>query len=192
MGIRLVQVQNLPQNHIPDLELARELVRTGRYEDIELLFDNTPGVLSELIRTAFVPKSGSRFIVADFSAIEARVLSWLAEERWRLEVFASHGKIYEASASQMFHVPIEQITKGSPLRQKGKISELALGCGGGVGALKAMGALDMGVGEDELPEPGQLVARSQSPHRTVLVGYRRCSSKGSQRAHLDQGGANRP
>lgn len=148
---RLVQVQNLPQNHIPDLELARELVRTGRYEDIELLFDNTPGVLSELIRTAFVPKSGSRFIVADFSAIEARVLSWLAEERWRLEVFASHGKIYEASASQMFHVPIEQITKGSPLRQKGKISELALGYGGGVGALKAMGALDMGVGEVELP-----------------------------------------
>lgn len=133
------------------MELARELVRTGRYEDIELLFDNTPGVLSELIRTAFVPKSGSRFIVADFSAIEARVLSWLAEERWRLEVFASHGKIYEASASQMFHVPIEQITKGSPLRQKGKISELALGYGGGVGALKAMGALDMGVGEDELP-----------------------------------------
>ena len=96
-------------------------------------------------------KSGSRFIVADFSAIEARVLSWLAEERWRLEVFASHGKIYEASASQMFHVPIEQITKGSPLRQKGKISELALGYGGGVGALKAMGALDMGVGEVELP-----------------------------------------
>ena len=148
---RLVQVQNLPQNHMPDLELARELVRTGRYEDIELLFDNTPGVLSELIRTAFVPKSGSRFIVADFSAIEARVLSWLADERWRLDVFASHGKIYEASASQMFHVPIEQITKGSPLRQKGKISELALGYGGGVGALKAMGALDMGVDEDELP-----------------------------------------
>lgn len=148
---RLVQVQNLPQNHIPDLELARELVRTGCYEDIELLFDNTPGVLSELIRTAFIPESGSRFLVADFSAIEARVLSWLAEERWRLKVFASHGKIYEASASQMFHVPIEQITKGSPLRQKGKISELALGYGGGVGALKAMGALDMGVDEDELP-----------------------------------------
>lgn len=148
---RLVQVQNLPQNHLPDLELARELVRTGRYEDVELLFDNTPGVLSELIRTAFVPKAGCRFIVADFSAIEARVLSWLAGEQWRMEVFASHGKIYEASASQMFHVPIEEITKGSPLRQKGKISELALGYGGGVGALKAMGALDMGVPEDELP-----------------------------------------
>lgn len=148
---RLVQVQNLPQNHLPDLELARELVRTGRYEDVELLFDNTPGVLSELIRTAFVPKAGCRFIVSDFSAIEARVLSWLAGEQWRMDVFASHGKIYEASASQMFHVPIEEITKGSPLRQKGKISELALGYGGGVGALKAMGALDMGVPEDELP-----------------------------------------
>ena len=148
---RLVQVQNLPQNHLSDLELARELVRTGRYEDVELLFDNTPGVLSELIRTAFVPKAGCRFIVSDFSAIEARVLSWLAGEQWRMDVFASHGKIYEASASQMFHVPIEEITKGSPLRQKGKISELALGYGGGVGALKAMGALDMGVPEDELP-----------------------------------------
>lgn len=148
---KLVQVQNLPQNHLPDLELARELVRSGRYEDVELLYDSTPGVLSELIRTAFVPKNGCRFIVADFSAIEARVLSWLAGEQWRMEVFASHGKIYEASASQMFHVPIEQITKGSPLRQKGKISELALGYGGGVGALKAMGALDMGVPEDELP-----------------------------------------
>ena len=146
-----MQVQNLPQNHLPDLELARELVRTGRYEDVELLFDNTPGVLSELIRTAFVPKAGCRFIVSDFSAIEARVLSWLAGEQWRMDVFASHGKIYEASASQMFHVPIEEITKGSPLRQKGKISELALGYGGGVGALKAMGALDMGVPEDELP-----------------------------------------
>lgn len=148
---RLVQVQNLPQNHLPDLELARELVRAGRYEDVELFYDNTPGVLSELIRTAFVPKEGYRFIVADFSAIEARVLSWLAGEQWRMDVFASHGKIYEASASQMFHVPIEEITKGSPLRQKGKISELALGYGGGVGALKAMGALDMGVPEDELP-----------------------------------------
>ena len=141
----------LSKTSVKKYEAIKRSVRTGRDEDIELLFDNTPGVLSELIRTAFVPKSGSRFIVADFSAIEARVLSWLAEERWRLEVFASHGKIYEASASQMFHVPIEQITKGSPLRQKGKISELALGYGGGVGALKAMGALDMGVGEVELP-----------------------------------------
>jgi DNA polymerase len=147
---RLVQVQNLPQNHLEDLKLARDLVKEGRFEDIELLFGNTPGVLSELIRTAFVPKEGHRFIVADFSAIEARVISWLAREKWRLEVFASHGKIYEAAASMMFHVPIEEVTKGSPLRQKGKISELACGYGGGVGALKAMGALEMGVEEDEL------------------------------------------
>jgi DNA polymerase len=147
---RLVQVQNLPQNHLEDLTLARDLVKEGRFEDIELLFGNIPGVLSELIRTAFVPKEGHRFIVADFSAIEARVISWLAGEKWRLEVFASHGKIYEAAASMMFHVPIEEVTKGSPLRQKGKISELACGYGGGVGALKAMGALEMGVEEDEL------------------------------------------
>jgi DNA polymerase len=147
---RLVQVQNLPQNHLEDLKLARDLVKEGRFEDIELLFGNTPGVLSELIRTAFVPKEGHRFILADFSAIEARVISWLAGEKWRLEVFASHGKIYEAAASMMFHVPIEEVTKGSPLRQKGKISELACGYGGGVGALKAMGALEMGVEEDEL------------------------------------------
>ncbi|MGS0746180.1 DNA polymerase [Syntrophomonas erecta subsp. sporosyntropha] len=147
---RLVQVQNLPQNHLEDLKLARDLVKEGRFEDIELLFGNTPGVLSELIRTAFVPKEGHRFIVADFSAIEARVISWLAGEKWRLEVFASHGKIYEAAASMMFHVPIEEVTKGSPLRQKGKISELACGYGGGVVALKSMGALEMGVEEDEL------------------------------------------
>jgi DNA polymerase len=147
---RLVQVQNLPQNHLVDLKLARDLVKEGRFDDLQMLFGNTPGVLSELIRTAFVPKEGHRFIVADFSAIEARVLSWLAGEKWRLEVFQSHGKIYEASASQMFHVPIEEITKGSPLRQKGKIAELACGYGGGVGALKSMGALDMGVEENEL------------------------------------------
>jgi len=147
---RLVQVQNLPQNHLVDLKLARDLVKEGRFDDLQMLFGNTPGVLSELIRTAFIPKDGHRFIVADFSAIEARVLSWLAGEKWRLEVFQSHGKIYEASASQMFHVPIEEITKGSPLRQKGKISELACGYGGGVGALKSMGALEMGVEENEL------------------------------------------
>ena len=147
---RLVQVQNLPQNHLVDLKLARDLVKEGRFDDLQMLFGNTPGVLSELIRTAFIPKEGHRFIVADFSAIEARVLSWLAGEKWRLEVFQSHGKIYEASASQMFHVPLEEITKGSPLRQKGKISELACGYGGGVGALKSMGALEMGVEENEL------------------------------------------
>lgn len=147
---RLVQVQNLPQNHLQDLKLARDLVKEGDFEDLELLFGNTPGVLSELIRTAFVPKKDHRFIVADFSAIEARVISWLAGEKWRIEVFSSHGKIYEASASMMFHVPIEEVTKGSPLRQKGKVSELACGYGGGVGALKAMGALEMGVEEYEL------------------------------------------
>ena len=147
---RLVQVQNLPQNHLVDLKLASDLVKEGRFDDLQMLFGNTPGVLSELIRTAFIPKEGHRFIVADFSAIEARVLSWLAGEKWRLEVFQSHGKIYEASASQMFHVPIDEITKGSPLRQKGKISELACGYGGGVGALKSMGALEMGVEEHEL------------------------------------------
>jgi len=147
---RLVQVQNLPQNHLVDLKLARDLVKEGRFDDLQMLFGNTPGVLSELIRTAFIPKEGHRFIVADFSAIEARVLSWLAGEKWRLEVFQSHGKIYEASASQMFHVPLDEITKGSPLRQKGKIAELACGYGGGVGALKSMGALEMGVEENEL------------------------------------------
>jgi DNA polymerase len=147
---RHVQVQNLPQNHLPDLEQARQLVKLGQYEMLEVLYDTVPEVLSELIRTAFIPKPGQQFIVADFSAIEARVIAWLAGEAWRNEVFATHGRIYEASASQMFHVPLEEITKGSPLRQKGKISELALGYGGSVGALKAMGALDMGVSEDEL------------------------------------------
>ena len=162
---RLVQVQNLPQNHLQDLGLARSLVKEGRFEDVEMLYDSTPGVLSELIRTAFVPEPGCRFVVADFSAIEARVLAWLAGERWRLEVFSSHGKIYEASASAMFHVPIEEVTKGSTLRQKGKIAELGLGYGGAAGALVSMGALDMGLSEDDLPS---LVAawRRANPHIT--------------------------
>ena len=162
---RLVQVQNLPQNHLPDLELARGLVREGRFEDLELFYGSTPEVLSELIRTAFVPEAGCRFVVADFSAIEARVLAWLAGERWRLEVFSSHGKIYEASAATMFHVPVEEVTKGSPLRQKGKIAELGLGYGGAAGALISMGALDMGLSEEELPS---LVAvwRRANPHIT--------------------------
>lgn len=147
---RLIQVQNLPQNHLSDLEQARCLVRGGHFDALEILYDSIPGVLSELIRTAFVPKKGYKFIVADFSAIEARVIAWLAGETWRNEVFATHGKIYEASASQMFKVPLEEVTKGSPLRQKGKIAELALGYGGSVGALKAMGALDMGLTEEEL------------------------------------------
>lgn len=162
---RLVQVQNLPQNHIEDLELARGLVKEGRFEDVEMLYDSTPKVLSELIRTAFVPEPGYRFVVADFSAIEARVLAWLAGERWRLEVFSSHGKIYEASASAMFHVPIEEVTKGSPLRQKGKIAELGLGYGGAAGALVSMGALDMGLSEDDLP-PLVAAWRRANPHIT--------------------------
>lgn len=147
---RLIQVQNLPQNHLPDLEQVRSLVRSGQFEALEMLYNSVPGVLSELIRTAFIPQEGFKFIVADFSAIEARVIAWLAGEAWRNEVFATHGKIYEASAAQMFRVPIEEVTKGSPLRQKGKIAELALGYGGSVGALKAMGALDMGLSEEEL------------------------------------------
>ena len=162
---RLVQIQNLPQNHLPDLELARDLVKQGRFEDIELLYDSTPNVLSELIRTAFIPKPGCRFVVADFSAIEARVLAWLSGEQWRLDVFTSHGKIYEASASAMFHVPMEEITKGSPLRQKGKLAELGLGFGGAAGALISMGALDMGLTEDELP-PLVAAWRKANPHIT--------------------------
>jgi len=147
---RLIQVQNLPQNHLPDLEQARSLIRSGQFDAAEMLYDSVPSVLSELIRTAFIPQSGFKFIVADFSAIEARVIAWLAGETWRNEVFATHGKIYEASAAQMFHVHIEEVTKGSPLRQKGKIAELALGYGGSVGALTAMGALEMGLSEEEL------------------------------------------
>ncbi|MDD3888733.1 MAG: DNA polymerase [Syntrophomonadaceae bacterium] len=147
---RLIQVQNLPQNHLPDLEQARSLIRSGLFDAAEMLYDSVPSVLSELIRTAFIPQAGCKFIVADFSAIEARVIAWLAGETWRNEVFATHGKIYEASAEQMFHVPIEEVTKGSPLRQKGKIAELALGYGGSVGALTAMSAFEMGLPEEEL------------------------------------------
>ena len=162
---KIVQIQNLPKNYIPDLELARDLVKQGRFEDIELLYDSTPNVLSELIRTAFIPKPGCRFVVADFSAIEARVLAWLSGEQWRLDVFTSHGKIYEASASSMFHVPMEEITKGSPLRQKGKLAELGLGFGGAAGALISMGALDMGLTEEELP-PLVAAWRKANPHIT--------------------------
>ena len=160
---RLVQIQNLPQNHIPDLALARELVKAGRYADIEALYESTPNVLSELIRTAFVPRPGCRFIVADFSAIEARVIAWLAGEQWRLEVFEGGGDIYCASASKMFHVPVEKHGQNSHLRQKGKIAELALGYGGAVGALTAMGALEMGLAEEELP-PLVRQWREANPH----------------------------
>ena len=147
---RLIQVQNLPQNHLPDLEQARTLVKKGFYNDIEMLYDFVPFVLSELIRTAFVPKPGCRFYVADFAAIEARVIAWLAGESWRQDVFANGGDIYCASASQMFHVPVEKNGVNGHLRQKGKIAELALGYGGSVGALKAMGAVQMGIDESEL------------------------------------------
>ncbi|MCI6921464.1 MAG: DNA polymerase [Lachnospiraceae bacterium] len=162
---RLVQIHNLPQNHMEDLELARSLVKEGRFDLVELLYPSTPEVLSELIRTAFVAKSGCRFIISDFSAIEARVLAWMSGEAWRLRVFSTHGKIYEASASAMFGVPIEEIGKTSPLRQKGKIAELALGYGGSVGALVSMGATKMGLSEEELPD---LVSqwRLANPHIT--------------------------
>lgn len=145
-----VQLQNLPQNHIPDLEQARELVKCGDYTALEMLYEDIPDTLSQLIRTAFVPQNGCKFIVADFSAIEARVLSWLSGEKWRSEVFRTGGDIYCASASQMFGVPVEKHGMNGHLRQKGKIAELALGYGGSVGALKAMGALEMGLAEDEL------------------------------------------
>lgn len=162
---RLVQVQNLPQNHIPDLELARSLVKEQRFEDLNLLYDSTPEVLSELIRTAFVPKPGCRFIVADFSAIEARVLAWFAGEQWRLDTFAEGGDIYCASASKMFGVPVVKHGVNGHLRQKGKIAELALGYGGAVGALTSMGALDMGMQEDEL-QPLVSQWRNSNPHIT--------------------------
>ena len=160
---RLIQLQNLPQNHIPDLKQARNLVRSGNFAALEMLYESVPNVLSELIRTSFIPKSGCKFIVADFSAIEARVIAWLAGERWRQAVFESGGDIYCASASQMFHVPVEKSGVNGHLRQKGKIAELALGYGGSVGALKAMGALEMGLEEDELP-PLVSAWRSSNPN----------------------------
>ena len=147
---RIIQLQNLPQNHMEDLEQARGLVRNGDYEALSMLYDSVPNVLSELIRTAFVAREGNKFAVADFSAIEARVLSWLAGETWRTEVFVNNGDIYCASASAMFGVPVEKHGQNSHLRQKGKIAELALGYGGSVGALKSMGAIEMGLAEEEL------------------------------------------
>ena len=147
---RMIQLQNLPQNHMPDLEQARGLVESGNHAAVELLYDDIPDTLSQLIRTAFVPRPGMKFVVADFSAIEARVLSHLAKENWRTEVFANNGDIYCASASAMFGVPVEKHGVNGNLRQKGKIAELALGYGGSVGALKAMGALEMGLDEEEL------------------------------------------
>lgn len=148
---RNIQLQNLPQNHLPDLAEARALVRQDNYEALKILYGDVPDTLSQLIRTAFIPKDGTQFLVADFSAIEARVIAWFAGETWRQKVFESGGDIYCASASQMFKVPVEKHGINGYLRQKGKIAELALGYGGSVGALKAMGAIEMGLSEDELP-----------------------------------------
>ena len=159
---RLIQLQNLPQNHISDLVQARALVRGGNYEALSMLYEDIPDTLSQLIRTAFVPQDGRKFIVADFSAIEARVIAWFAGERWRLKVFEDGGDIYCASASQMFHVPVEKHGVNGHLRQKGKIAELALGYGGSVGALKSMGALEMGLAEEEL-QPLVNAWRSSNP-----------------------------
>ncbi len=164
---RLVQLQNLPQNHMPDLEQARALVRSGDYEMLDMLYDDIPDTLSQLIRTAFIPKPGTKFYVADFSAIEARVIAWFAGEQWRTKVFEEGGDIYCASASQMFKVPVEKHGVNGHLRQKGKIAELALGYGGSVGALKSMGALDMGLAEEEL-QPLVDAWRQSNPH---IVSY---------------------
>lgn len=166
---RLVQVQNLPRNYLQDLELARDTLKSGDYEMLEMLFDNVPDTLSQLIRTAFIPEEGERFIIADFSAIEARVIAWLAGEQWRLDVFNTHGKIYEASAAQMFKVPIESIGKGSDLRQKGKVAELALGYQGGPNALISMGALDMGIPQEELQ--GLVDAWRKANQKIVQLWY---------------------
>ena len=160
---KIVQIQNLPKNYIPDLELARELVKQGRFEDIELLYDSTPNVLSELIRTAFIPKPGCRFVVADFSAIEARVMGWLSGEEWVLDVFRGDGKLYEMTASRMFGIPMAEIGKGSSERAKGKVASLACQYGGSTGALISMGALDMGLTEVELP-PLVAAWRKANPH----------------------------
>lgn len=165
---RLVQLQNLPRNYLKTLDYARELIKQKNYNGIRFLYGNVPDTLSQLIRTAFIPSEGNKFVVADFSAIEARVIAWLAGEQWVNEVFATHGRIYEATASQMFHVPIEKIQKGNPeysLRQKGKVATLALGYQGGVNALIAMGALNMGIPEEELPD---IVQRWRQTNRRIV------------------------
>ena len=164
---RIVQLQNLPQNHLPDLELARELTKAGDEDGLHLLFGSVPNTLSELIRTALIPDPGKTFVVADFSAIEARIVAWLADEQWRLDVFAAGQDIYCASASRMFGLPVEKHGVNGHLRQKGKIAELALGYGGSVGALKAMGAVEMGLKEDEL-KPLVDAWREANPGITAL------------------------
>lgn len=165
---RLVQMQNLPRNYLGTLDEARKIVKQKNYEGLRLIYGNVPDTLSQLIRTAFIPSDGNKFVVADFSAIEARVIAWLAGEQWVNEVFATHGKIYEATASQMFHVPVEKIKKGNPeysLRQKGKVATLALGYQGGTSALIAMGALNMGLTEEELPD---IVLRWRNANRRIV------------------------
>lgn len=165
---RLVQLHNLPRNYLETLEIARNLVKQKKIDAVKVIYGNVPDTLSQLIRTAFIPSEGHTFVVADFSAIEARVIAWMAGEQWRQDVFATHGKIYEASASQMFGVPLELIKKGNPeyaLRQKGKIAELALGYQGAAGALVQMGALSMGLGEDDLPD---IVRRWRAANRRIV------------------------
>ena len=164
---RLVQLQNLPRNYLKTLDIARKLAKQKNYEGLRMLYGNVPDTLSQLIRTTFIPSEGNKFVVADFSAIEARVIAWLAGEQWVNEVFATHGKIYEATASQMFHVPVERIAKGNPeysLRQKGKVATLALGYQGGVNSLISMGALNMGLSEEELPD---IVQRWRSANQRI-------------------------
>lgn len=165
---RLVQMQNLPRNYLGTLDEARQLVIHKNYDGLRMIYGNVPDTLSQLIRTAFIPSDGNKFVVADFSAIEARVIAWLAGEQWVNEVFATHGKIYEATAAQMFHVPIEFITKGNPeyeLRQKGKVATLALGYQGGPPALVSMGALKMGLSEEELPD---IVTRWRAANKRIV------------------------
>lgn len=177
---RLVQMQNLPRNYIEELDFARSLVKSGRVEELALAFGNVPDTLSQLIRTAFIPAEGHKFVVADFSAIEARVIAWLAGEDWRMEVFRTHGRIYEASASAMFGVPIERIKKGNPeyaLRAKGKVAELALGYNGAAGALINMGALKMGLTEEELPD---IVRRWRQSNRRIVQLWHRLEDAAMQ------------
>ena len=165
---RLVQVQNLPRNYLETLDVARTLVKSSNTEGVKMLYGNVPDTISQLIRTAFIPENNHHFLVADFSAIEARVIAWLAQEHWRLDVFNTHGKIYEASASAMFGVPVERIAKGNPeyaLRAKGKVAELALGYQGAAGALINMGALKMGLHEEELPD---IVQRWRSSNKRIV------------------------
>lgn len=170
---RILQPQNLPRNAFNDVELARDLVKKKEFETLDILYGGMNTVFSTLIRTAVIPPEGHVFAVADYSAIEARVIAWLADEWWRQDVFSTHGKIYEASASQMFRVPIEEVTKGSDLRKKGKVAELALGYGGGVGALERMGGADMGLSEDEMQE---IVTKWRAASPNIVKLWRRAQA----------------